>query len=161
MNSKPSIAPSTTCIRRLNLEFTKIQADPSEHIEIARDENNILIWYFLLKKLQDDYVDGEYIGKLSFPPTYPFKAPTIEFITPNGRFACGVKICTTFSHFHPEEWSPEWNMIGMLMGLISFMHEESPESVGSIQCSKEIRIKYAQESLEYNKKLNIYKYFEK
>ena len=32
------------------------------------------------------YAGGYYHGKLIFPKDYPFKAPSIYMITPNGRF---------------------------------------------------------------------------
>jgi ubiquitin-conjugating enzyme E2 J1 len=38
------------------------------------------------------------------PLDYPFKPPNIVFLTPNGRFEAGKKICLSISAYHPEEW---------------------------------------------------------
>jgi hypothetical protein len=46
--------------------------------------------------------------RLSLPPDYPFSAPDFFVMTPNGRFAVNTKICTTFSSFHPETWTPSY-----------------------------------------------------
>lgn len=143
-----------TCLRRLNKEFEKLQ--DTENIIIRRSEDNILEWYFLFKNMDEPYAGGEYLGVLHFPKDYPYKAPTISFITPSGRFTPEVKICTTFSHFHPEEWSPEWRIETILIGLLSFMYEESPESIGGVSASAAERKKIAQESHGFNQRLAIY-----
>lgn len=130
----------------------KLQKEPIPNALVRTDEKNVLDWYFVLYDLTDDYEGGEYFGKISFPNDYPFKAPTLKFITPNGRFEEGKTICTTFTHYHPEEWSPEWNTSGMLLGMISFMYEESRDGVGSIVMSKGERQKLAKGSKDFNRK---------
>jgi len=47
-------------------------------------------------------------GKLLFQPQYPFKAPGIMMLTPNGRFTTGSRLCLSMSDFHPESWNPLW-----------------------------------------------------
>lgn len=37
------------------------------------------------------------------------KPPSIIFLTANGRFAKGVKICLSISKHHPESWQPSWS----------------------------------------------------
>lgn len=32
-------------------------------------------------------------GKVTFPPQYPYKPPSILMLTPNGRFATNTKLC--------------------------------------------------------------------
>ena len=59
------------------------------------------------------------MGKIFFPPDYPFKPPDIIFVTPNGRFKTNKKICMSFTSYHPESWSNQ-SIESMLMGLISF-----------------------------------------
>jgi ubiquitin-conjugating enzyme E2 J2 len=153
-----NIPPSAQCIRRMGYEYKKIKEEPVENIDIIRDDDNILVWYFMIKNLQDAYSGGEYIGKLCFPKEYPFKAPTIEFLTPSGRFEPGIKICTTFSHYHPEEWSPQWTISSILIGLVSFFYEEST-GIGSICCTDDQRKKYALDSKPFNEKLSVYSLF--
>jgi hypothetical protein len=47
-------------------------------------------------------------AQVTFPPDYPFKAPSITMSTPNGRFATNTKLCLSFTDYHPESWNPLW-----------------------------------------------------
>jgi len=40
--------------------------------------------------------------------------PDIKMMTPNGRFEVGKKICTTFTSFHKESWSPIYDFVGIM-----------------------------------------------
>ena len=42
------------------------------------------------------YEGGYYHGKLVFPKEYPFKAPSIYMVTPNGRFKVTIFLVETF-----------------------------------------------------------------
>eukprot|EP01017_Pseudomicrothorax_dubius_P011637 TRINITY_DN14392_c0_g1_i2.p1 TRINITY_DN14392_c0_g1~~TRINITY_DN14392_c0_g1_i2.p1 ORF type:complete len:153 (-),score=15.01 TRINITY_DN14392_c0_g1_i2:85-543(-) len=83
------------------------------------------------------------------PPEYPIKPPSLEFITPSGRFKPGEKICTSFTNYHPETWSPNQTIDKMLMGLISFMHSEEITTGGMRTSSSEKR-RLARDSLRFN-----------
>ena len=48
--------------------------------------NNIIRHYVVMGPPGSLYDSGYYHGKLVFPKEYPFKAPSIFMITPNGRF---------------------------------------------------------------------------
>jgi ubiquitin-protein ligase len=51
------------------------------------DPKNIFEWHFIIFGLKDsDYEHGFYHGKISFPPEYPLKPPSLRFFTPSGRF---------------------------------------------------------------------------
>ncbi len=149
--------PSAKCMKRLNSEYRIIRKSTISNMIVRPDTSNALEWYFVFHSMDKPYDGGFYLGKLNFTVNYPFKAPTIEFITPNGRFTSNVKICTTFSHFHPEQWSTSWTIESMLVGLLSFVYEESPESVGGIKRGSEERQALAKASLEFNKKIGKFK----
>lgn len=67
------------------------------------------------------YEGGEYYGRITFPPEYPFKPPTIRMTTPSGRFQPDTRLCLTMSDFHPSSWNPSWSVSTILNGLLSFM----------------------------------------
>ena len=74
---------------------------PAVHV----NERAMTEWHFLLEGPPDTpYQGGLYVGRLRFPNDYPYKPPAISMVTPSGRFATGVSICTTMSEFHPETW---------------------------------------------------------
>ena len=61
-----------------------------------------------------------------FPPQFPFKPPSLLMCTPNGRFKVHTRLCLSMSDFHPETWNPMWSVSTILMGLYSFMLEDTP-----------------------------------
>ena len=69
--------------------------------------------------------------------------------TPSGRFKINTRLCLSMSDFHPESWNPMWSLSTILMGLLSFMLEESP-TYGSITSNDSTKRKFANESLAYN-----------
>lgn len=72
---------------------------------LSNIRSDILEWFFLIEGPPDSvYAGGWYVGRLRFPPEYPFKPPGIMMMTPNGRFKTGTRVCLSMSDFHPETW---------------------------------------------------------
>lgn len=139
------------CIKRLQKELLMMKDDPPPpQISISPDQDNIQTFYFAFHDLDYDYQNGIYFGKIKFSNEYPHKAPTFTMITPSGRFETNKTLCTTFSHYHPEEWTPLWNTVNMLTGLLSFWYDEDPTAIGSIQLSSEERKRLAVKSRAFN-----------
>lgn len=118
--------------KRLMKEYAAIQTNPPPYIIAKPTEKNILEWHYVITGPRDSvYANGEYHGKLVFPPEYPFKPPAIQMITPNGRFKTQTRLCLSMSDFHPESWNPSWAVASILTGLLSFMLEDTA-TTGSI-----------------------------
>ena len=150
------------CKKRLIGDLKLIEKNPHDIIEIVPDEQNMLIWYFLVKGPKDsDYENGYYIGKLTHSPNYPFSPPDFIMLTPSGRFKIDKKICLTNTGFHSDEWSPMWTIHGILTGFVSIMLDDKEHGIAHTFSNKNERKTLALESLEYNKKhhSNILKYF--
>jgi ubiquitin-conjugating enzyme E2 J2 len=79
------------------------------------------------------------------------KPPAIRMFTPSGRFVTNTRLCLSISDFHPESWSPLWNIGTILTGLVSFMCDTTP-TLGSIEASDARRRDLASRSLEFNKR---------
>ncbi|KAL0025136.1 hypothetical protein WJX77_002298 [Trebouxia sp. C0004] len=139
------------CMTKLKKEMKAFLSNPPPHIPaIFVNERNILEWHFLLEGPPDTpYAGGWYIGKLRFPPEYPFKPPAIMMLTPSGRFATGTRLCLSMSDFHPESWNPMWTVSSILTGLLSFMLEDQI-TTGSLQSTNEEKQELAAASLDYN-----------
>merc|ERR1719313_3155040 len=142
--------------RRLLMEYRRIMKSPIEFIETRPLDTNILEWHFVMTGNQDPYTGGKYHGILEFPDDFPMKPPSIKLLTPSGRFEVNKRICLSMSDFHAESWNPSWTVEKILIGLMSFMYEESTESIGSLLESWENRKKYAQESEYFNAQNEIY-----
>lgn len=123
---------------------------------ILKPSDDIAIWYFIIYDLKDtDFENGVYLGKVILPNTYPMSPPDFQMLTPSNRFEINKKLCTSFSGYHKDLYSPSLNIAGMLCGLISFMTDDTskPESkgIGGIyNATKEDKQKVAQNSIKYN-----------
>ena len=141
--------------KRIQKEYKDLLKNPIENIIILPNPDNIYEWHYVILGTEQPYLNGYYYGLLTLPEEYPYKAPRIIIKTPNGRFKPDTRLCFSMSDYHQETWNPNWNIRTIMIGFYSFMLEES-QTEGSIETSKEERIKYAEESLEFNKKINIY-----
>jgi Ubiquitin-conjugating enzyme len=97
------------------------------------------------------YIVCRYILRLNLPQDYPFSAPDFMMSTPNGRFATNTKICTTFSSFHPETWTPSYTLTTLLVSFISF-YVQSDVAAGAINTSDGDKRRLAKDSMAWNKK---------
>lgn len=64
-----------------------MQKKPVENIRAAPKETNILEWHYVIEGPKGSpYEGGFYHGTVVFPSEYPYKPPSIQMLTPNGRF---------------------------------------------------------------------------
>ena len=66
------------------------------------------------------YIGGYYLGRVNFPPEYPWKPPAIRLMSESGRFMVGERICLSISDFHPESWNPALTARSIIIALLSF-----------------------------------------
>eukprot|EP00928_Gymnodinium_smaydae_P070397 TRINITY_DN54242_c0_g1_i1.p1 TRINITY_DN54242_c0_g1~~TRINITY_DN54242_c0_g1_i1.p1 ORF type:complete len:1126 (-),score=276.04 TRINITY_DN54242_c0_g1_i1:79-3456(-) len=156
VGSGAPVQTSAQTNKRLLIEYRRIMRTPIEKIAARPLDTNILEWHFVLEGCQEPYTGGRYHGILEFPEDFPMKPPSIKMLTPSGRFEINRRICLSMSDFHAESWNPSWTIEKILIGLMSFMYEESTASIGSILESFERRKRYAAESEYFNVQNDIY-----
>ena len=143
---------SQVAIQRLRKELKALKKEPVANIRACPHESNILEWHYVIEGGKGTpYEGGWYHGVVKFPKEYPFKPPSIEMYTPNGRFKTHTKLCLSMSDFHPETWNPLWSVGTILTGLYSFMLEDG-STFGSIVTPLSQKRQSAAESLAYNVK---------
>ncbi|RPA71654.1 UBC-like protein [Ascobolus immersus RN42] len=136
--------------KRLAKEYAAIRASPPPYITAHPTDSNILEWHYILTgPPQTPYEGGQYWGTLIFPPDYPFKPPSIQMITPSGRFQPSTRLCLSISDFHPKSFNPAWSVATILIGLLSFMTGEEM-TTGSVSASREEREGFARRSRWWN-----------
>lgn len=119
----------TPCVKRLQKEIQKLTKDPPPpEVVIKPDHVDIMKWYFVFHNLDGKFTNGQYYGSIEFPQDYPSKAPKFKIFTPNGRFETNKYLCTTFSSYHNDQWSPLWNTSKMVLGLLSFFTQSTKDS---------------------------------
>ncbi|KAL7715655.1 Ubiquitin-conjugating enzyme E2 [Entamoeba marina] len=144
-----SLSISPTCKKRLQVEMKQNALNPDKYVFPRLDPENLLNCYYVILGPPDTpYDGGMYFGKISIPPDYPFRPPSIEMYTPSGRFIPNKRICISISDFHPETWNPAYNIQSILVALLSFMTENAT-GVGSINDPDHIKKKYAQQSVNW------------
>jgi ubiquitin-conjugating enzyme E2 J2 len=78
---------SAMYLTRLRKEYIEIQKKPVDNIRTAPKENDILEWHYVIEGSKGSaYEGGWYHGIVLFPKEYPYKPPSIQMLTPNGRF---------------------------------------------------------------------------
>ena len=76
-----------SCISRLQKEYRALLREPVPHVEAHPAPGDLLSWNFLICGAEGtDFEGGVYHGRLVFPPTYPFKPPSISVSEQLGCF---------------------------------------------------------------------------
>ena len=140
-------------LARLKKEYQLFLKDPPLGVVAEPDPKNWFRWHFVFYDLpaEGPYAGGFYHGELVFPLAYPNAPPDILMHTPSGRFEVETKICTSFSSFHPESWSPSWNVQTILKGIISFFLSDEG-GTGTTRASNATKKAFASGSVAFNLK---------
>ena len=89
---------TAVCLKRLRKDLRDFQKSPPLGLRTRPLEDNILEWNFVIEgAVGSDYEGGFYHGRLSFPPEFPLKPPSIQMLTPNGRFSINTRICLSMT----------------------------------------------------------------
>jgi len=141
-------------LRRIQADIRELSIDPSDRYHAHPLENDMFEWHFTIRGAEGtDFEGGYYHGRILLPADYPFKPPNIVFLTPNGRFETNVKVCLSFSAYHPELWQPAWGIRLILEALISFLPTKGDGAIGALDWTSAERKKLAKKSCEYNCKV--------
>ena len=129
-------------LQRLNREFALLKNANTPYFTARPSESDMLTWHYVIYNLppESPYSGGQYHGKLIFPRDYPLKPPSILMCTVSGRFEVNKRLCLSISDYHPETWNPSWRIETILLGLVSFMLDETdPATAGGITASRSSR----------------------
>lgn len=121
------------------MHFQRKAAEKEDHpnLMIYMDENDFKNWFFLATNLPKPFTNGEYIFQLIAPDEFPKKPPIFHFLTPNGVFQPGGKICISIGEFHANDapgkhgssgWRASLGMIGFAREVINGMID--PDHLG-------------------------------
>lgn len=90
------------------------------------DETDCRNWHFMVVNLPPPYAGGEYIFRLKAPDDFPQSPPEFSFLTPNGVYTPGGKICISIGEFHKTGtgttgWRAALGMIGFAREVVNGM----------------------------------------
>ncbi|KAG9258325.1 ubiquitin-conjugating enzyme/RWD-like protein [Emericellopsis atlantica] len=141
---------ANTTLKRITKEAAELQKSPSPDFVASPIASDLFEWHFTLRgPPSSPYASGQYHGRISLPPTYPYRPPSFRFLTPSGRFETNREICLSISGHHEETWQPAWGIRTALVALRSFMETDVKGQLGGMECSEERRKNMAEESCHW------------
>lgn len=136
-------------VKRLMREAEELKY-PTEEYFAQPLEDNLFEWHFTLRGPPNtEFEGGIYHGRITLPPDYPMKPPSIILLTPNGRFETNKKVCLSISGHHPESWRPSWSIRTALLAIIGFLPTHGNGAIGSLDYTPEERKKLALKSQDW------------
>jgi ubiquitin-protein ligase len=136
--------------KRLAGEIRDLTKNKMDFAQAVQDDQNPLVFYFMLKPKDKPYIGGLYLGKIVLPKDYPENPGEFYTLTPNGRFEINKKICLTNSNFHKESWMPTWSIRNMILGFISIFIADDTSGLSHIKEDFDTRLFKAKNSHSYN-----------
>jgi ubiquitin-conjugating enzyme E2 J1 len=128
-------------------ELKELTVNPSAEFTACPLEEDLFEWHFTLRGPDEGgFQGGRYHGRIIFPFDYPFKPPNIVFLTRNGRFEVGKKICLSITGYHAETWRPAWGVRTALIAIISFFLTKGEGAIGALDWNEGDRARVALES---------------
>jgi len=141
---------NSPAVKRILKELRELKKTKSSLFVAEPLEDNIFEWHFTMRGPKNtEFEGGVYHGKIILPSEYPLKPPDIIFLTPNGRFEVGKKICLTISSHHAESWRPSWSVRTVILAIIGFFPTRGDGAIASLDWPKQERIELALASLAW------------
>jgi ubiquitin-protein ligase len=142
----------TTASVRLSRELDLLNKNPVDNVTFElKDDNNILLWNFLLFGPHGSpYEGGIYTGEIKFPHDYPVSPPVVRFISklfhpnvyPDGNLCISIlhtgNDVSGYEH-ELERWRPIQNVRTIFVSILSLLHDPNPDSAANIDAAKLLR----------------------
>ncbi|KAI9631459.1 hypothetical protein KEM48_014334 [Puccinia striiformis f. sp. tritici PST-130] len=114
--------------RRIAKEFTDLQTSPIKYVTIEPDESNVLHWTGVMEgPVGSCYEGGKFKIEATFPLEYPFKAPTIKFITKIYHPNITAEGLLCIGLLKPDAWKPSIRIEHVLRAIVNLLVEPNPE----------------------------------
>ncbi|THH33848.1 hypothetical protein EUX98_g327 [Antrodiella citrinella] len=122
---------NSSAVKRIMQEARELSNDPSTDYSAAPLEDDIFEWHCTLRGPSGtEFEGGLYHFRILLPSEYPFRAPSLMMLTPNGRFELNTKICISFTSYHEELWQPAWGVRTAIIGLQGFFPLKGTAAAG-------------------------------
>jgi ubiquitin-conjugating enzyme E2 D len=110
-------------IKRIAINYRELQDNPAPlcFAEPKNPEKNLTHWVGHIQGPGGTpFAGGSFNIALEFPPDYPFKPPTVQFITPiyHPNISEKGEICLDILH---SQWSPALSIRSLLISLCSLL----------------------------------------
>ncbi|SIP85775.1 Ubiquitin-conjugating enzyme E2 [Pacmanvirus A23] len=117
-------------------QMKKATIEPNEFIKFAfKSESETNVWYITLSNFSGDDGEfsyqvtdesgniktkyGEYLVRVELPGNFPFDPPHFYFLTENGLYGVGTKVCISIGEFHKDQYRAALGVSGFCNQLVS------------------------------------------
>jgi len=145
--------------KRIFAQYEKATKEPDEYIKYAINEDNPSEWYIMIHNIagdNDEYVEGEFLFRMTLNDNFPYDPPSFIALTPNGLYTIGVVCCISIGEFHKKDYRTVLGVSGfakeLANGLMNWRHIGS--GLNLMKTTEMEKRKYAKQSKEYNEKNN-------
>ena len=114
-------------LNRIKKELIDIQKDPPANCSAGPEGDDFYDWQASIMGPSDSpYAGGVFWLKINFPKDYPFKAPSISFLTKlyHPNIASSGAICIDILK---EQWSPALTISKVLLCICSLLDDPNPD----------------------------------
>ena len=148
-------------LKILQNEFSDLIRDPPEGFRVEPDQSDFFTWHVgIFGPPETLFAGGYYKAILRFPLDYPYRPPTLKFLSglwhpnvyPDGH------ICISILHepgddersgeLACERWSVAQNVRSILLSIISMLNEPNTSSPANLDASLEYR-KYREDPINH------------
>jgi len=141
---------NSAALKRILREARELGENPSDEFCAAPLDDNVFEWHFTFRGPKGTpFEGGLYHGRITLPPEYPFRPPSIFLLTPSGRFEVNKKICLSVSSHHPESWQPAWGIRTIIIALMAFFPSKAEGALAGLDYSDSERQQLAERSLRW------------
>ncbi|KZS99006.1 UBC-like protein [Sistotremastrum niveocremeum HHB9708] len=142
-------------IKRLTKEILDLSNKPLQDISISQDEDDVMKWTCHIKAAPESpYKGGTFKFTMNFPAEYPFKAPSVKFLTK--IYHPGIndqgEICIGILR---DDWKPSISASTILATIQEKVNNPSPDDPYEPEIAAELKnnkTKFLSVAKEWTKK---------
>ena len=113
-------------LKRLHAELAELKKNPPANCSAGPEHDDMMFWHAtIMGPSESPYEDGVFNLNICFSKDYPFKPPTIKFVTP--IYHCNIDsvghICLDILK---DQWSPALTISKVLLSICSLMDDPNP-----------------------------------
>ncbi|CAN8102697.1 unnamed protein product [Discula destructiva] len=145
--------------KRITKEYQDLQKAATPGITIhLPDDSNLSLWHVVLAgPANTPYANGTFGLRMELPPTYPFAAPKVNFVTrvyhPNVTNDADGNICIGL--LKPDQWKPASKLSAVLEAVRALLVEPNPDDPLETRIAEEFKAQpdvFAKQAAESTKR---------
>uniref|UniRef100_A0A1B6M388 Ubiquitin-conjugating enzyme E2-18 kDa n=1 Tax=Graphocephala atropunctata TaxID=36148 RepID=A0A1B6M388_9HEMI len=118
---------SVANLHRIQKELSQIRNSNDKFKNVQVEDSDMFVWNGVLYPINPPYNRGAFKIKMVFPKEYPFKPPTLQFITKIYHPNIDEDGAVCLSIVNPEMWKPATKVTNIVEALVQLIDEPEPD----------------------------------